>query len=71
VKRTVFAILGLLSVLFGLFCALHLLSDLEPLTRALMSGVETAGAVLIFSFLAVRSVLLSIWFFRYSCKSER
>ena len=68
--RTVFAILGLQTVLFGLFCALHLLHDLEPTTRTMVTEVETAGAILIFAFLTVRSLLLSFWFFKHSCKSE-
>jgi hypothetical protein len=70
VKRTVFGILALLFVLFGLFCALNLLYDLEPVARALATHAGTPGAILIFAFLTVHSLFLSSWFYRHSGRSE-
>ena len=69
-KRTAFGILALLFALFGLFCALNLVYDLEPIARALVNHAGTAGAILIFAFLTFHSLFLSSWFFRYSGKSE-
>jgi hypothetical protein len=57
-------------VLFGVFCALNLLYDLEPVMRAVVTHAGTPGAILIFMFLTTHSLFLSFWFFKHSGKSK-
>jgi hypothetical protein len=69
-KQVVFAILAVLSVLFGILCALNIVYNLEPLSRGVPLDTEGKLTVAVLVLLTPGSFLAAYWLFRRSANHE-